>query len=161
MPLRPHHGNKGVTIIEFAIVLPLLVLLICAIVDFGIYFFKVHTVQFATREGVRLALVGRTLTDPGGNPLSREASIIKRIDDNALVAVKPSELTISIYPVDPDTYADPIGWQTTQNAGNPGEYMRVRTRYYYTFITPVIGAMFPDGHMLIDAQATYRNELFQ
>ena len=161
MPLRTNHGSKGTTIIELAFVILPLIMLFCGIIDFGILFFKVHTVQFATREGVRLALVGRTLNDPAGNPLSREASIIKMIDENASVGVNPSELQISIYPVDPDTYADPLNWQTTQNAGSPGQYMRVRTRYAYKFITPFIGAFFNNGAFVIDAQATYRNEIFE
>jgi Flp pilus assembly protein TadG len=162
MALRTHHAQRGDTLIEFAWVLPALIWLFCAIIDVGILFFKQHTVQFATREGVRLALVGRTLSDPSGNPLSREASIIKKIDDNAAVAaVKPAELLISIYPVDPSTYTDPANWQNTVDAGSPGEYMRVRTRYYYNFITPGIGAFFGGGKFLIEAEATYRNELFQ
>lgn len=159
MVLRTMHGRKGVTIVEFALVLPLLLLLVFAILDFGLYFFIQHTVQFATREGVRLALVGRTINDTAGNPLSREASIVKTITDKAAMAVQPGALQISIYPVNAD-YGDPANWQNTQDAGTPGSYMRVRTRTYYRFITPLIGAFFADGRLLVEAQATYRNELF-
>jgi len=153
-------GRRGATLIEFAIVLLLLLLLIFAIVEFGRYFFVQHSLQFATREGVRLALVGRTLSDPSGNPLSREASIVKMITDKAAMAVRASDLQISIYPISAD-YTDPANWQNVQDAGEPGSYMRVRTRYYFTFTTPVIGAFAPGGRLLVEAQATYRNELFQ
>lgn len=156
---RTVRGSGGVTIMEFAVVLPLLLILIFSIVDFGIYSFIQHTLQFATREGVRLALVGRTLTDAQGNPMTREASIIKMIDDCAQVAVDPSKVTISIYPVNPD-YSDPADWSTTQNAGGPGNYMRVKTRYYYKFVTPLIGALFSNGEILVQSQATYKNENF-
>lgn len=152
-------GSRGVEIAEFALALPLFLVIMISIVDFGIYSFIQHTLQFATREGVRLALVGRTLNDANGNALSREASIIKTIDDCASVAVDPSQLQISIYPVNAD-YSDPTGWSTTQDAGGPGSYMRVKTRYYYTFITPMVAALVPNGKMLIQSQASYRNERF-
>ena len=57
-------GIRGATAVEFALVLPLFVLLLFGIIDFGRYFFVQHTVQFATREGTRLALVGGTLRNP-------------------------------------------------------------------------------------------------
>lgn len=139
--------------------LPLLLVLIFTIIDFGIYFFVEHTVQFATREGVRLALVGRVLNDQAGNPLSREASIIKKISDEASVAIDPSKLQINIFPVGAN-YSDPADWDKTQDAGGPGSYMRVKTRYEYKFITPVLGLLVPNGRLNVRAQATYRNELF-
>jgi Flp pilus assembly protein TadG len=152
-------GERGAALMEFAVALPLLLILMFSIVDFGLYFFAQHTVQFATREGVRLALVGRTLADGAGNAMSREASIVRTISDKAAVAVNPTKLQISIFPVDPE-YGDPVDWQTTQNAGAPGSYMRVRTRYDYHFITPLLGALMPNGRLSVRAQATYRNELF-
>ena len=58
------------------------------------------------------------------------------------------------------TSVDPTGWTGEQNAGNPGDYMRVVTTYTYTFFTPFIGNFFPGGVSTIMAQSTYRNELF-
>jgi hypothetical protein len=37
--------------------------------------------------------------------------------------------------VNPD-FSDPVGWQGTQSAGNPGDYMRVRVAYQFQFLTP-------------------------
>jgi hypothetical protein len=152
-------NSRGSTLVEYALVLPMLVWLIFAVIEFGHYGFVQHSIQFATREGVRLALVGRTLTNPNGTSMSREQSIVKKIQDCAAVAVPPGKLSISIYPVNAD-FTDPNGWLGTQDAGLPGSNMRVRTRYDYAFITPVIGAFFPNGHATISAQATYRNEMF-
>jgi Flp pilus assembly protein TadG len=153
------HDARGATIVEFAMVFPLLLLLMFMTIDFGFYFFCQHAVQYATREGVRLALVGRTINDASGNPMTREASIIQTIRDKAAVAVKPADLSISIYPVGAQ-YSDPTDWQNTQNAGEPGVYMRVRTRYTYRFLTPLVGPLVAGGSIPIQAQATYRNELF-
>ena len=152
-------GCRGATMVEFAMVLPVFMLLLFGIIEFGRYFFVQHTLQFATREGTRLALVGGTLADENGNPLSRTASIIKEIKDNASLAINPAEISISIFPITA-AYSDPVGWDVQQNAGDPGAYMRVRTRHTYIFLTPLIGNFFTGGGPQIQAEATYRNELF-
>jgi Flp pilus assembly protein TadG len=159
MARRTLRNGKGATIVEFALVFPLLLLLVFGVMDFGFYFFVQHSLQFATREGVRLALVGRTINDASGNQLSRVASIVQMIRNKASVAVKPADVSVSVFPVDA-TFVDPSGWQTTQDAGLPGSYMRVKSRYTYQFITPLIGALVPGRSKLIEVQATYRNELF-
>jgi Flp pilus assembly protein TadG len=158
--LRFRRGkDKGNAAVEFALALPIFAVLLIGIMEFGWYFFVQHTLQYATREGMRLALVGRTLTNPSGTQMTREASIIKTIQDNAVLAVTPAQLSISIYPVS-SSYADPSGWQNTQNAGSAGDYMRVRSRYDHTFFTPLIGSFFTGGKVTIQAEGTYRNELF-
>lgn len=153
--MQGRKGVRGVTAVEFALILPVLAVLMFGIIDFGRYFFVQHTLQFATREGTRLALTGRILEGDD----SREASIIRTIRDQASTAIDPAELRISIYPVTP-RYGDPEGWEEASSAGSPGAFMRVRTRYTYTFLTPFIGDFFTGGMRTIVAEATYRNELF-
>ena len=152
-------SNRGATLVEFAMVLPLFLLLLFGIIEFGRYFFVQHTVQFATREGTRLALVGGTLVGADGKPMTRTASIIKEIKDNASLAINPAEISISIFQITA-TYSDPDKWEDMQNAGDPGAFMRVRTRHTYRFFTPLIGNFFTGGASTIQAEATYRNELF-
>jgi len=151
-------NKRGAAAVEFALVLPIFALLLMGIIDFGRYYFVQHTVQYATREGTRLGLVGGTLMGDDGNPLDRTASIIREIRDNAGIAINPAELSISIFPI--TGYTDPTGWENTQDAGGPGDFMRVRTRYTYQFLTPFIGDFFTNGRNIIVAEATYRNELF-
>jgi Flp pilus assembly protein TadG len=157
MAVRSLRGTRGFTIVEFALVLPLFLILLAAIIDFGILFFVQHTLQFATREGARLALVGRTVNDASGNPMSREASIVQTIKVNAAIAVNPSQLQISFYPINAD-YSDPAGWQGRQDAGAPGKYMRVKTRY--DFPVPLVSTFVPQVQLTLTAQSTYRNERF-
>jgi Flp pilus assembly protein TadG len=144
--------------VEFALTLPIFILLVIGIVEFGYYFFVQHTLQYATREGMRLALVGRQLAGPGGTTLSKEASIIKTIQDNVGMAVKPAAVNIYIYPVGPG-YADPLNWQTLPpSPGASGQFMRVRSRYTHNFFTPLIGKFFTGGSIVMQAEGTYRNE---
>jgi hypothetical protein len=146
--------------IEFALAAPILFMVTFLIADIGIFFFREHTVQFATREGVRLALVGGTVNDSQGHPLDREASIVATIQHYAAVAgVRPSDLQISIYPLD-SNYQDPPGWQNMRDPGEPGQYMRVKTRYQYSFLTPLVRNLGPIHNPTIEAEATYRNEMF-
>jgi hypothetical protein len=157
--VRHHPSERGNAIMEFAMVFPVLLILILSVMDFGLCFFAQHTLQFATREGVRIALVGRTLTDAGGTPMTRVASIVQTIQDKASIAMPPGAVNISIYAI-PADLSDPGGWQGTQDAGVGGEYMRVRTSYDYHFITPVLAFVFKGGYLTLRAQSTYRNEQF-
>lgn len=152
---------RGATAVELALVLPIFLLLLFGIIDFGRYFFVQHTIQYATREGTRMALVGGTITDDEGIPLNRLESIREKIRDSASIAIDPSALSISIYRITP-SYSDPSDWEdeSAQTAGSGGDYMRVRTRYTYSFFTPLIGNFFSGGSNVIRAEATYRNEMF-
>jgi Flp pilus assembly protein TadG len=159
MRLKNRKGASSV--VEFALILPLFLLLIFGVIDFGYYFFVQQTLQFATREGVRLALTGRTLPT-----FNREASIIVCIMEKASVAsLDPARLHVYIYPVTAD-FKNPPDWSTMEcgsagpDVGGPGDYMRVKTTYAYKFLTPFIGPFFPGGEKTMEAQATYRNELF-
>jgi hypothetical protein len=140
--------------VEFALVLPVFLILILGIVDFGRYFFVQHTIQYATREGARFALVGKST---GG--LDRTSSIVRVIKHYAAPAVDPDDLSIAIFPVT-DSYGDPDNWQDTQDAGHPGAIMRVRTKYPLYFLTPIIGDFFSNGNLVVQAEATYKNEHF-
>ena len=159
MDIRKNRRQRGASAVEFALIMPIFFILLFGIIDFGWYFFNQHTIQYATREGTRLALVGGTLRDADENELSRGDSIVKKIKDSAAIAVDPAKLSISIYPVNPN-YTDPDGWENRQDPGSGGDYMRVRVRYTYTFLTPLIGDFFPAGMKEIRAESLYRNELF-
>ena len=57
--------ERGASAVEFAIVLPVLFLVIAGIVDFGRYFFTQIQVTNAAREGARVAIISRGPTpDP-------------------------------------------------------------------------------------------------
>jgi Flp pilus assembly protein TadG len=62
-PFRHHAGSeRGAELIEFALVLPLLLLVVLGIVDFGFLFQRLEVVTNAAREGARIAILPGYLT---------------------------------------------------------------------------------------------------
>ena len=56
-------GQKGAAAVEFAIILPFLVLLIFGTIEFGVMFYNKQVLTNATREGVRAGITGITNTE--------------------------------------------------------------------------------------------------
>ena len=158
---RSWGNSRGNTMTEIALLLFPFLLLLTSVFEFGWYYFHEHTLEHATREGMRLALVGGITNDEDGDPLTREESIIKTIQKNASWAMSIPAENIAIFKVG-NNYENPDGWETTApNAGNPADYMRVVVEYKHKFLTPLVGHIFSDdGTANMRAQATYRNELY-
>ena len=53
-------NESGQAMVEFAIVLPILLLLLCGIIDFGWLYFNQLTLNHAAREGARYAAIHYT-----------------------------------------------------------------------------------------------------
>lgn len=68
--------NRGQSLIEFALILPLLLLMIVGIFEFGLLFMTSHTIQNAGREGVRLAVVLPNLANDDSRVSERVESMI-------------------------------------------------------------------------------------
>jgi Flp pilus assembly protein TadG len=60
---RLGRGERGANVVEFALVLPLLMLMLLGLIDYGYYFFVELAVTNAAREGARVAT-----TYPGACP---------------------------------------------------------------------------------------------
>jgi hypothetical protein len=59
-------GEKGASAVEFAIILPVLIMLVFGIIQFGVAYNKYISLTHAAREGARLAAVGDYEEDPAG-----------------------------------------------------------------------------------------------
>lgn len=71
MPTNRHADReRGASLIEFAIVLPIFLLLIGGMVDLGRAFFTKVTLTNAAREGARSAMYGTSPTARAGNAAS-------------------------------------------------------------------------------------------
>jgi Flp pilus assembly protein TadG len=89
MPQRFQFKNeRGQTLTEFAIVLPILALLLFGVIQFGIAFNNYITLTDAVRAGARKGAVGRHLQDP-------QAAVQQSVR-NASTDLKLSDLQVSV-----------------------------------------------------------------
>jgi Flp pilus assembly protein TadG len=56
-------NQKGVASVEFAIVIPILILLICGTIEFGLLFYNKQVLANASREAVRAGITGVSNTN--------------------------------------------------------------------------------------------------
>jgi Flp pilus assembly protein TadG len=86
-------AQDGQALVEFALVLPLLLLFVLGIIQFGILFNNYVTLTDAVRAGARQAAVSRTVANP-------VAATESRIWGSA-AGLDASDLTITVTPHDP------------------------------------------------------------
>jgi hypothetical protein len=98
--------EKGASAVEFAIILPVLVILIFGIVEFAIAFNNYITITHAAREGARKAAVD--LYDPGLIDYIKEKAIPLALDDGDILVDWEGS------PGDPDI-GDPVWVEITYN----------------------------------------------
>lgn len=136
-------ASKGNSMIEFAFVMPVLMLLLLGTFEFGHLFYVQLTLESAVREATRLALTGGTI--PG---LSRAESIVERIRQVAPgLDVQPGQVAI----IGPGGAGDP---------GGPGDLVTIRVDYDIEMLTPIVGALFPDHRQHFSISFISRNEPF-
>lgn len=86
--------QDGQALVEFAIVTPVLLLLVLGIVQFGILFNNYITLTDAVRAGARQAAVSRTLPNPTQVTADRVRGSAAGLDG--------SKLTVTVQPYDPN-----------------------------------------------------------
>jgi len=109
---RQGKGEGGQTLVEFALVLPIFLLVLFAIMDFGMAFHAWITVTNSAREGARLGSVHGT-----------SAAIVQRVRTTAS-SLDQADLAVTV------TNADDQG-------GQPGESVVVDVSYDYSLMTPL------------------------
>lgn len=103
-------AEQGQTLVEFALVLPLLALLLFGVIQFGIVFNNYIDLTDAVRAGARKAAVSRQTTDPSGPVGVTKAAVIASAGD---ISLNPNNITVS------------SDWQ-------PGDDVTVQATYPYS-----------------------------
>ena len=109
---RRKNGEKGQALVEFTLLVPIFLLLLFAIVDFGMGFHAWITVTNSAREGARLGAVSAAQTD-----------IVDRVYQTADLPNESTQMTVTV----------------TNAQGQPGESVVVAVDYDYDLITPLAG----------------------
>ncbi len=129
--------KRGQSMVEFAVVIPLLLLLILAIFEFGrIYNAQIEVTQ-AAREGARAGVL----------------EIYKNND--AAVKTKVKALAPSLNLTDAEIE---IIWNVAAVSGDTNQSIKVTVAHDVPLITPVIGAFFPGSKARVVGTAQMRKE---
>jgi Flp pilus assembly protein TadG len=116
-------SQNGSNIIEFALILPLLLILVFGIIDFSIALYDKAVITNAAREGARAGIVW----GPTRATIADITAVVDRYCANHLITFDPTRPP-------PRTFVD--------GAGDPsGSELTVRVEYDYTFA--VIGRLVP------------------
>jgi Flp pilus assembly protein TadG len=123
---RRKNREKGQAMAEFALLIPIFLILLFAIVDFGMGFYSWITVTNSAREGARVGAVHPPLDVPSSpcfGKASLEQCIYDRVLDSADLADEATKMTVTI----------------TNAQGQSGESVVVKVDYQYDLITPLAG----------------------
>lgn len=97
--------TPGQALVEFALILPLLIVLIFAIIDFGYYMFVTISVNHATRAGVRQAAMNNaTCTQIKDTVLANAVGVVLSANDvlvtptarDAALPGQPPSVTVAV-----------------------------------------------------------------
>jgi len=126
--MRAMKTLRGQALVEFALALPLLILLLVGIFDFGRAIYAYNTLNNAAREAGRLAIVDQTEADIQAVGVQRAASL----------GIQPADVTVDYRAPDDPTTAN----SCTGTLGEPdtvGCLAVVHIQYQYNAATPIIG----------------------
>lgn len=104
------HRDEGSALVEFALIVPILVILVFGIVEFGRAYNASVTLTHATREGVRELAI------------TRDPSSAAAVTRDAAASLDPLQITVIASPC------------------VPGERTQIETTYPFQYSLPLIGS---------------------
>lgn len=139
-------NSRGATLIEAAIITPLLLLLTFAIVDFAGLFYCYLALENGASQATRYAITGNVISGS-----SREESI-----KSAMRAATPT-LTIhdSMFSF---SHLRPGATVWTSGTGAENDIGKLTVTYPWTLMTPVIRPFFTNGQLIIRVESAMKNE---
>ena len=139
---RNGHPEQGASAVEFALVMPVLVLIVSGIIGFGIVFAQQMALGNAARQVARSAVVNNTYCGTGGGAGTAGTMLIGEAKGNATtISVNTNNVLVD---VKRDT-STPTGWTTGLCSGDttkacaastPGDNVYVRLRYTSSLALP-------------------------
>lgn len=125
------HNQKGQSLVEFAIIVPILLLIVMGIFQFGMMLNAYLTIENVSREGARIGIIG-----------SSDAEI-----NSAIIAsssnLDPLKLTVSITP--------------DEASRKSGDTLTVKVTYNYELTIPIISNLF-NSEAVLNGQTSMRIE---
>lgn len=125
-------NTRGQSLVETAIILPILVLIIVGIIEFGLLLNNYILITNASREGARKAALGGTDSE------------IVQVVENMSTTLDVSKMTIAVSPA--------------SSQRRHGTQVKVEVVYRASLITPIIGKFFPGEEARLVASTIMRIE---
>lgn len=139
-------NEKGGSAVEFALILPVLILILFGIVEFSLIMYDKAVITNASREGARQGIVYRTDADGEYSPLTEDeirTSVVNYLNSSHLLCLTNSPPVPSVAAL-PDT---------------PPGMLTVRVTYRYDFlIIPHIPGVDMVDHVDLDSETVMRME---
>ena len=150
--------QEGASAVEFAIILPLLLILVFGIIEFSILFYDKAMITNASREGAREGIVYRYDPDGGLNhPDDAEivATVAQYVQNHLISFGSGDVVTTTITRPPGDLPGDPPG-------DSPGDSLTVTVNYQYNFLVfdsllSLVGGSLSNG-ISLDAVTVMRME---
>ncbi|MBN1179861.1 MAG: pilus assembly protein [Anaerolineae bacterium] len=120
--------ERGQSIVELALVLPLLLIVLLGLLDLGRVYYVMVALEDMAAEGVSYATIHPTEVD--------EVQLRAAAGSSGLVTVVTSTIRM----------------ESTGMA--PGDTVTVTVPFSYTFVTPFVSEMFDDGLIVLEGTAT-------
>jgi Flp pilus assembly protein TadG len=166
-------GEKGVSMVEFALIFPVFMLMIFALIDFGVYFYYESTLTHITRVTMRSAVTGNKVLDPAqtnGSYLTRKQAVLKAAKEACalpLIKFRSDGLTNGVYYSDLITFYNTtnngVTWQVAgDDLGGSGARVKMTMTQRADFLTPFVKMLNPNNVFSnkISISTTYKSEDF-
>ena len=112
--LRRGRGQEGAVAVEFALILPVLVLFVFGICDFGHYWYISHVMSDASREGARYGTRYKTYFDPTqGTVRTLPKNLSPTIKNHVLLPAYADYASRLPSDSNPDVFPSGDGWTAT------------------------------------------------
>lgn len=125
--------GRGQALAEFALVVPIFLVFVFAIIDFGRYVYTANTLSNSAREAARVGSVGARPTECNG--LSRQACVERIARDRSWGLPGPVTTTVICERVSLNGGISVVATATCRS----GDLLRVRTQMPFSVLTPVAG----------------------
>lgn len=141
--MRLRSDSRGAALLEFALIAPLLIVLLFGIIDFSRYFFTASSLNSATREAARYgSIVGPDEDNPNYADCAGIVTTGQRFEDDFVAAIVNVEYFNDLALVTPvadcddgdGTYPNPTTFDFTS-----GDRVTVSASLPFGFVTPFIG----------------------
>jgi uncharacterized membrane protein (UPF0127 family) len=145
--------TAGTSIIEAAIITPLLLLLTLSIIDFGALFYVYLALENGVSQATRYGVTGNVIPDPA-NPANNLSH-----DDSIKAAMRSATPTLTLPDAAFSFQFMPTGGGVWQGgSGGPNQLSKLRVSYTWRLINPMLWAFFPGGQITFNVESSMKNE---